>query len=302
MALTLKILALTYLLTWFSLFSTGWLLRLLLSRFKPSSMDAKAIAFSMFTSGLLGFAAGIGVSWAVVTGRLIMETPYYTFLMYELSRAVMFLGIAGFLYSLVLLLRLWLRGRGESAYKNEAHSVEEYRGLTVYYTGQVDVPSLRGIWTPVILFPRKLAEHLPREDIELMLEHEVLHHRRSDNLKLVILEALGALALNLGGMAKLITRYRLSAELVVDTEMLTSADPSRYVSCLLQCEDSAVSGRAMDERTRLRLQAIVDGAPVIKTLYGQALPLVAAVLPIAAVLSLFSLQAFRCFFPCFLGY
>jgi len=98
LALTLKILALTYLLTWFSLFSTGWLLRLLLSRLKPSSTDASVIAFSMITAGLLGFTTGVGVSWAVVTGGLVMETDYYTFLMYELSRGVMFLGIAGFLY------------------------------------------------------------------------------------------------------------------------------------------------------------------------------------------------------------
>ena len=117
MALTLKILALTYLLTWFSLFSTGWLLRLLLSRLKPSPIDSGAIAVSMATSGLLGLVAGIGVSWAVVTGRLVMETGYFTFLMYELSRAVMFLGTAGFLYSLILLFRLWLRGRGKSAYE-----------------------------------------------------------------------------------------------------------------------------------------------------------------------------------------
>lgn len=302
MALTLKILALTYLLTWFSLFPAGLLLRLLLSRLKPSLTDASVIAFSMVTAGLLGFAVGIGVSWAVVTGRLVMETGYYTFLMYELSRGVMFLGIAGFLYSLVLLLRLWLRGRGKSAYKGEASSTEGYRGVTVYYTDRVEVPSLRGIWTPVILFPRKLAASLPREDIELMLSHEVLHHQRADNLKLVILEALGALALNLGGIAKLAARYRLSAEMAVDAELLSVAEPSRYVSCLLHCESLDSANGTLNEHTRVRLQAVVDRRPGANAITGLVLPLAAATIPTVAVLSLLAIQAFRCFFPCFLGY
>lgn|GEM_PF-2966398 len=302
MALTLKILALTYLLTWFSLFSTGWLLRLLLSRLKPSSMDAKAITLSMFTAGMLGFATGIGVSWAVVTGRLVMETPYYTVLMYELSRTVMFLGIAGFLYSVILLLRLWLRGRGKAFFRNDAGISEVYKGITVYHTGQTAAPSLRGIWTPVVLFPQGLAARLPREDMELMLEHELLHHRCAHNLKMVILEALGTLALNLGGIAKLTTRYRLSAEMVVDAEMLAVAEPSRYVSCLLQCESVDCANGTLDEHTLVRLQTVMDRKSGANTMLGLVLPLVVAILPTAVVLSLLVVQAFRCFFPCFLGY
>ena len=302
MALTLKILALTYLLTWFSLFSTGWLLRLLLSRLKPSPIDSGAIAASMAVSGLLGLAAGIGVSWAVVTGRLAMETGYFTFLMYELSRAVMFLGTAGFLYSLILLFRLWLRGRGKQAYENQAGRAEEYRGVLVYYTDRVEVPGLRGIWTPVILFPRKLAKRLPREDIELMLEHEVLHHRRSDNLKLVILEALGAFALNLAGAAKLIARYRLSAELAIDASLVSTVPASRYIACLLHRGDLESVETSLDEYTRVRLQAIVDGVPAAGAALRTVLSLAAAITPMVVVLSLLAIQAFRCFFPCFLGY
>ena len=43
-------------------------------------------------------------------------------------------------------------------------------------------PGVFGIWTPVLLWPRSIANHLDERQVEAILAHEVMHVRRRDNL------------------------------------------------------------------------------------------------------------------------
>jgi Zn-dependent protease with chaperone function len=302
LALILKAVALTYLRAWFSLTASSWLLRLLFSRLKPSANDAHAIAYATSLAAVLGLISGIAVAWLVATGRIVMETTYYLFLMHDLSRTIMFLGTAGFLYALVLLIRLWLRGRGKRVFLGRASdSVETYHGLPVIYSETVTAPSLRGVWDAAILLPAGLKDGLPREDLEVILQHELMHHRRRDNFWISLLEALSAVTLNLGAITLLLKRYRRSAELAVDARILQSVPLERYISLLVAYSQENTPANGMDEATRLRLQALLDRKPVAASL-RLAVSLLLAAAPTAFIVALMLWRDFRCFFPCFLGY
>ena len=301
MALILKATALTYLLVWFSLTAASWLLLFYFSRLKPSAGDARALSCAVSLAAFFGLLSGAAVTWLVATGRIVMETNYYLFLMYGLSRTIMFLGTAGFLYALVLLLQLWLRGRGKRVYVNRASEVEMYHGLPVIYSSAATAPSLRGVWDAAILLPARLRDSVSPEDLEVILRHELAHHRRRDNLWISLMDAFAAVTLNMGALPRLLRRYRLSAELAVDARILQSIPAERYVNLLVACGEEASAGSAMGESTRLRLEAVVRPSRSPSGL-RLAVSLLLAAVPAVSMTVLMFWRDFRCFFPCFLGY
>lgn len=54
--------------------------------------------------------------------------------------------------------------------------------IEIWFSMKVDVPSVTGFFTPVILLPAAIASHLSVQQIEAILLHELAHIRRNDYL------------------------------------------------------------------------------------------------------------------------
>jgi len=93
--------------------------------------------------------------------------------------ALGFAGVAGVWVSRALAVRSLLR---KSAPCTAALPRVAANGLDVRTSHGLLEPALVGIARPVLLLPRGITEHFSRAQLEAVIEHELAHRRRRDNL------------------------------------------------------------------------------------------------------------------------
>jgi uncharacterized protein (TIGR03435 family) len=73
----------------------------------------------------------------------------------------------------------------EAVRKHECQ-VDGVRPLAIVSSLSAFEPGIFGIWTPTLVWPSLLGEHLSAEQIETIVAHEIMHVRRRDNLAALV--------------------------------------------------------------------------------------------------------------------
>ncbi len=112
------------------------------------------------------------------------------------------------------------------------------QNVGLYLSEKVDVPVVIGYFKPVIYLPFSLVNHLPPEQIETILLHELAHIKRADflvNILQTLVETLLFFNPFAWAVSKMINKER---ELACDERVVAEKGPKTYAESLLALEEN----------------------------------------------------------------
>lgn len=323
----IKALSLGYLLTLLGMLLATGLWRVLRPRINPA-LRADAGFLLLVGAWLLNTLLAAGIWWGVVSHRILMTTNYFHHLMYGgWANAITGTGLMVLGASLMLLALGWQRGIVPQRLKGTAPLGASPRGLTIRPASGISTAALVGVLRPEIWVSELYWQSLSPADRELALAHEEQHLRRRDNLRKLLLGAIGGLFAILPGGRAWAARYEADSELAVDDACRRNFDEGAYRgliadalrhalstqresgatpaagAALLRSELAAAPAEKATESgllERLRLLA----APRLTGKAGAALALACGLAALSCLPSLALLchPVPRCLLACYLGY
>ncbi len=237
----------------------------------PSLPTNVAVAFQGATQP---FSGDISVS-----GVPVLQTDWMAWILAVWACGA--LGIA------VARLRVWFRIR---AMIRASRKTELSLSIEVLTSPGLIEPGIAGIWRPVLLLPADIREHLPQQQFDALLAHELAHVRRHDNLLSLIHMVVEMIFWFHPLVWWIGSRLMEERERACDEAVLAEGkDPAdyaeailgvcrRYVASPLACV-SGVTGADL----KIRIEAIFRQQDVSQLTRGRMLLLTAAALAIALV-------------------
>src|SRR5699024_8496579 len=132
--------------------------------------------------------------------------------------------------------RAWERYLAQLA---QAWKIPQNVGL--YLSRKVDVPVVIGYFKPVIYLPFSLMNHLPPEQIETILLHELAHIKRADFL-VNMLQTLVETLLFFNPFVWVVSNtMRKERELACDELVIAEKEPGIYAESLLALEENRIN-------------------------------------------------------------
>ena len=138
--------------------------------------------------------------------------------------------LCGFTISALVCLRFWLRVR---ALRRMATPLRLGLPIPVLSSPAPLEPGVFGMWKPVLLLPKGIAERLTAAELHAILGHEVCHARRRDNLTAAIHMVVEIIFWFHPLVWWIRTRLVAERELACDEEVLRVADPAVYAEGIL---------------------------------------------------------------------
>jgi hypothetical protein len=259
------------------------------------------LAVSVLTLGCTGY-----ILWAVVSFRIQMITGYFHRLMEGgWAAAIVGGGLAVLLLSLALAFVSWRRSRVPPA----GESLGQVQGLEIRASESADTASLVGVIHPEIWVNPEYWSGIDAESRDAVLAHELVHLRRRDNLRKLVVQFIATLYYAVPWIRSWPARFEQYTEFAVDDACRRELGKPRYLELIsnaaqfiLRRYQGAVASNLSASEMVMRLNAL-ESAPVSRGrgmfiglgLLGTAVSMLPAV-----ALTLHPLS--RCLLACYLGY
>ncbi|WP_158678066.1 M56 family metallopeptidase [Pseudoalteromonas sp. T1lg23B] len=203
----------------------------------------------------------------------VTAQPYYFVPQWQFS-------IAGIYWGIVITLLLWVIYQHHQFVNalNIKASPQHIVKQPVYTSAQIATPMVVGLWHPKIVFPHDYAQQFDPDTLPLLIEHELTHIRRADNLANL---ALLLLCISCWFNPVLWLGYhnfRKTQELACDETVLqqkTTHQQLMYAKALLRCAENSRTGALVyayygDKQTMVQrlkqLQNITTPSMAVKAL------------------------------------
>ncbi|MCC7478696.1 hypothetical protein IT575_09605 [bacterium] len=283
-AALIKVFSLGYLLTLLGLGAAALLWRFLRPRLAPG-LRAEA-GFSLIAgTWLLNTLLAAGIWWGVVNYKILMTTNHFHHLMYGgWANGITGTGLMVFGLSLMLLAWGWQRGTVPEKLRDGAAlgsaALGAGRSIPLRAARGIATAALVGVVRPEIWVNPAYWDTLSAAQRELAIAHELVHLRRADNLRKLLLACIGGLFAVIPGARAWSAQYEQDSELAVDSACRRSHDEDAYRGLIAgaldfllgtaQAGGSAATSR-QDKPALGSVAAAVSGAAPLQSSLGRLL-------------------------------
>lgn len=259
------------------------------------------LAVTLSTLGCTGY-----ILWGVVSFRIQMITNYFHTLMHGgWAAAIVVSGLAVLLLSLALAFVSWRRSRVPPA----GELLQRAGAMAVKSSKSADTASLVGVIHPEIWVNPDYWSGLDEVRRNAVIAHELVHLRRRDNLKKLVMQFIATLYYAVPWIRALPGKFEYYTELAVDDACQRELGRPRYLaligeaaSFILRRYQGAVASNLSASEMVLRLEALEAEPTSRSRAYFATVALVGTAISMLPALALMLHPLSRCLLACYLGY
>jgi len=267
---------------------------------------ASASFWMLITVAVLTLACTAYILWGVLSFRIVMITDYFHRLMdVGWSAVIVVGGLAVLIISLLLAYISWRRGRVPQA--GDVLLVAE--GMTVRASGAPDTASLVGVIHPEIWVNPEYWTLLDEQQKSALLTHELVHLRRRDNLKKLVVQFISTLYYAIPWLKSWPGQFNFHTEMAVDDACQRKLGKGAYMgligdaaSFVLQRYSGAVASHFGETDMVRRLRVLDSAQPAGHAGVVTAVGLMGTAVSMLPAAGLLYYPISRCLLACYLGY